>query len=511
MYNIRYFDDITGEELFSPIKIMNFEYKKNQPIPKKVFQQALKTFLEDILEIKNNRNYYEQIVNDGEENLKSHLTHIVKLGYLYLDLIEYNCFMFPFVFVPHKFEKNGILSCAGKGRLLIAGKYFPDLTHDITIHSPEYGIGSTEICHKYLDLVFKNSYWKDVNLDLSNKGIVLLLENLYSDPKDPIYNIKAVDIVNKNDFNNIPKTNYFESFAKKCNKNIIWNKIKGGIFDFKLKTLQDVFDLIDFIVLDNLDIFEKLYTWKFESVKKIKIFHNEKVLNCSYIKHPTPFIVGDNYCDNYEELEKIFPDKFLMKPEIDKIDNSVYVMNGYDYQKGPWKNFIDYHTSKEYFEKTCLVIQDQLIRWRPKLWEKIKSGNYTYGYQDHNKENDNEFDIFCKFLYTIDTEYMNNHGLKPHVDDKLKIFQLMVYFKHPEDNSSDGNLHTCNVKSDNSICNRIKCNYIQNRFVILPHTPSGWHFVSPSNNKYDRKMVNVIFEVNKELQEIDSQFFGKKL
>jgi hypothetical protein len=247
-------------------------------------------------------------------------------------------------------------------------------------------------------------------------------------------------------------------------------------------------------------------------MQKIKIFYNEKILNCNYIKTPTPFIVGDNYCDNYEELEKTFPDKYLIMKGMDQSERHFQAyMDSYNYKNEPWKNFIDYHTNKEYFEKTCLVIQDELIRWRPKLWEKIKSGNYTYGYCATKDEKNSKLDISYKFLYVVDTEYMNRCGMGPHVDNQLKVFQLMVYFKHPKDNSSDGNFHTCNIMSDNSIRNKIKCKYIQNRFVILPHTPSGWHFVSPSNRIYDRKMINVVFTINEKLQEIDHKFFGEKI
>jgi hypothetical protein len=238
-------------------------------------------------------------------------------------------------------------------------------------------------------------------------------------------------------------------------------------------------------------------------------YHNKRILNCNYIKYPTPFIVCDDYCDNYEELEKTFPDKFLIDSK--HTDQSLQLqIDSYHYKNDLWKNFIEYHTSKKYFEKTCFVIRDQLIRWRPRLWEKIKSGNYTYGYCLKEDEQNSKLDISCRFSYIIDTEYMNKNGMPPHVDNQLKLFQLMVYFKHPKDNSSDGNFHTCSVKSDNSICDIIKCNYTQNRFVLLPHTPSGWHFVTPSNRTHYRKMVNVVFKINEKLQEIDSKFFEEK-
>jgi len=115
------------------------------------------------------------------------------------------------------------------------------------------------------------------------------------------------------------------------------------------------------------------------------------------------------------------------------------------------------------------------------------------------------------FIFLIDKEIVGKNGMEVHVDDQKKIFQSMVYFKHPDDTCSEGNIHITNLKKDNTMCDVVRCRYIQNRNVILPHTPSGWHFVSSRNSLYDRKMINVVFQVKDELQEIDPKFFEQKL
>lgn len=225
------------------------------------------------------------------------------------------------------------------------------------------------------------------------------------------------------------------------------------------------------------------------------------------INFPNPLIVFDNYCENYEELEKLFPKKSELKStRIYHHETSLTEFpDDYVFKLKEWDNLIKYHTSKEYFQVTCNLFEKTLIKWRPKLWNKIKSENYTYG------ASSDKFDVYYDVVFITDSEYKNMNGMSVHVDNQLKIFQTMIYFKNPKDYSTGGNLHLCNVKKDNKLYDIVKCKYSHNRTVILPHTPSGWHFVTPTNSQYDRKMINIIFSIREELQEIDSKFFEQKV
>ena len=51
-----------------------------------------------------------------------------------------------------------------------------------------------------------------------------------------------------------------------------------------------------------------------------------------------------------------------------------------------------------------------------------------------------------------------------------------------------------------------KVDYIPNRSVTLPFTPTAYHSVSPGDrtgNPYTRKMVNIIFRVRPDLHELE--------
>ena len=220
---------------------------------------------------------------------------------------------------------------------------------------------------------------------------------------------------------------------------------------------------------------------------------------------PYKFIVIDNYCeeDEYLKLEKNFPYFPLVENKSMRVSA---LKKSFKFDKKIWGSFIYNHLTREYFESTCLLFEDHLIKWRPKIWEKIKSKKYTFGNRQSNAE------IQYEFKFGIgNNEFTSGKESTVHVDFQNKIFQSMIYFKHPEDTSTGGNIHITNVKKDGSFCNTVKCNYIQNRCFIFPHHPSGWHFVSERKSEYVRKGAGAIFTVREDLQEISPEFFGQKI
>jgi hypothetical protein len=219
---------------------------------------------------------------------------------------------------------------------------------------------------------------------------------------------------------------------------------------------------------------------------------------------PQKFIVIDNYFeeDEYLKLEKNFP----------HIDEIQYLMRfsaldpTFKYDKKIWIPVIKEHLNREYFESTCLLFEDHLIKWRPKLWEKIKSQNYTFGPRYSGCE------IQYNFKFGVgNNENTSGKQCRVHVDIPILIFQSMIYLKHPEDQSNGGDIHLTEVKEDGSLCNTVRCKYTHNRCLIFPHHPSGWHFVGEGKSKYKRKGVGVIFEVRDDLQEISPEFFEQKI
>ena len=228
--------------------------------------------------------------------------------------------------------------------------------------------------------------------------------------------------------------------------------------------------------------------------------------------------------DHYVELEKDFPsfEKVLQihSPDGNTGKYDSVSVSAFDEQVALspiWQKFVKYHTSKFYFQYMFEKFDGIWKTWRPELKEKIYSRDYTIGYEAskrgtwHAAEDTGESespDIMYEFLFTHDLECMNQHGLHVHVDRNDKIFQSMIYFRHPEDRCNDANLqlHYCHEWGNYfpGVVDK-KVDYISNRSITLPFTPTSYHSVSPGDrtgNPYTRKMVNVMFRVRPGLREL---------
>jgi hypothetical protein len=226
--------------------------------------------------------------------------------------------------------------------------------------------------------------------------------------------------------------------------------------------------------------------------------------------------------DNYVELEKDFPsfEKVMQihasGKDVDGKYDSVFA-SAFDERvvlSPIWQKFVKYHTSKFYFQDIFEKFDGIWKTWRPELREKIYSRDYTIGYM-HSKKDTSESetpDIMYELLFTHDLECMNEHGLHVHVDRDDKVFQSMIYFRHPEDRCNDANLqlHHCHEWGNYfpGIVDK-KVDYISNRSVTLPFTPKSYHSVSPGDrtgNPYTRKMVNIMFRISPDLRQLDGDF-----
>lgn len=233
----------------------------------------------------------------------------------------------------------------------------------------------------------------------------------------------------------------------------------------------------------------------------------------TFIDFPQRAVIIDNYCNilQYEELEKNFPDLGYMVCATKSAFDKTFL-----YNKEVWVPFIQSHINRKYLESICDLFEDHFLKWRPKLFEKIKSGNYTMSNRQSEAQkisySGNFPDILYDFKYAIgNTAYSSVKRTSVHVDFQNKIFQTMIYLPDNNDQGFGGDLHLTQVRTDDSLTNIVKCEYKKNRCVILPHHPSGWHFVTKRKSEYRRKGVGVVFTVREDLQEIDSKFFEQKI
>jgi hypothetical protein len=235
----------------------------------------------------------------------------------------------------------------------------------------------------------------------------------------------------------------------------------------------------------------------------------------TFIDNPQKAIIVDNYCDNFEELTNNFPN--IQSSKYSAFDKNL------EYNKKIWIPFIQKHIGKEYLEYICDLVEDHLMEWRPKLLKKIRSGNYTIGPRRKNyilnyeEGEDIMYDFkFGSGGYGNETSGQDNifnsnmlEGLPIHVDVQNKIFQTMIYFPCIGDDGVGGDIHLTKLDENDNLYDTVKCVYKENRALIFPHHPAGWHFVTPRKSNFPRRGVGVIYTVKESLQEISPELFGK--
>jgi len=231
------------------------------------------------------------------------------------------------------------------------------------------------------------------------------------------------------------------------------------------------------------------------------------------IDDPQKVIIIDNYCENFEELTNNFPN--IQSSKYSAFDKRL------DYNKKIWIPFIEEHIGKEYLEYVCNLVEDHLLEWRPKLLKKIRSGNYTIGPRPTNciLGYEDGVDIMYDFKFGSggsvgavgkDNSFNSNmsEGLPIHVDVQNKIFQTMIYFPCIGDNGVGGDIHVTKLDENDNLYDTVKCVYKENRALIFPHHPAGWHFVTRRKSNFPRRGVGVIYTVKESLQEISPELFG---
>ena len=301
-----------------------------------------------------------------------------------------------------------------------------------------------------------------------------------------------------------------------------WNRQRIKKFDGK--SIR-----VSFIVDDSLqEINPKICNQRVKQKGKINLPKDEQVGEDLGIKRegvfdPWGICLFDDYMnwDNYVELEKDFPSfKKVMQLHTSGDDDGSYsavsasAFNEQIVLSQNWQKFVKYHTSKFYFQNMFEKFDGIWKTWRPELREKIYSRDFTIGYM-HSKTDMNDIpesehpDIAYEFLFVHDCERMNRDGLHVHIDRYDKLIQSMIYFRHPEDRCNDANLqlHYCHEWGNYfpGVVDK-KVDYISNRSVTLPFTPTAYHSVSPGDrtgNPYTRKMVNIMFRVRPDLHVLE--------
>ena len=216
-------------------------------------------------------------------------------------------------------------------------------------------------------------------------------------------------------------------------------------------------------------------------------------------KDPWPHIIIENCLPEeiHNELIETLPNERLDQQESrDHHGKKSWKVKDIINERKPisniWQDFIEYHVSKEFFEK----VLDAFEPWSKNLVIKKQNINLM----DHYKATGGN--CYCDFNFVKHPPENNISNRTPHTDNEKEIYAGLLYLKYPDDKSVGGDfcLHKANdlkmtkhraYLTPGPIVK--KCEYKSNNFVMFWNGIDTQHSVSPRQNaSHPRWSINMI-------------------
>jgi hypothetical protein len=172
-----------------------------------------------------------------------------------------------------------------------------------------------------------------------------------------------------------------------------------------------------------------------------------------------------------------------------------------------WKEFIDYHSSKEFFQEVIQVFKPCLSDTEYESYLKLSSG--IRGIDSHKEKQ-----VLLDAQISINTPVIKTTSVrKAHVDNTNKLLSGLYYLRSPDDNSKGGDLELLNWKKSYTDRQKIKfyregvaskhfstfkkIGYKNNIAILFLNSIDALHLVSPRHpTTYPRCLVNLVGELN---------------
>jgi len=209
-------------------------------------------------------------------------------------------------------------------------------------------------------------------------------------------------------------------------------------------------------------------------------------------------------------LTKSFPkDLFDLTPNNQRVDISASHAINSPHIPQEWKQFIAYHSSKEFFQEVLALFEHCLLSNKKINLARLKNLNTGIRFQDTF---DNK-DCLLDAQISINTPVIKKTSVrKAHTDNTNKLFSGLFYLRQDIDSSSGGNLQLC--KWNRGYSNRKKLQtykesllprhyevfdeipYANNVAVLFLNSLDALHCVTPREiTEHTRTFMNLIGEL----------------
>ena len=178
----------------------------------------------------------------------------------------------------------------------------------------------------------------------------------------------------------------------------------------------------------------------------------------------------------------------------------------------PWKEFIEFHTSKEFFAELIKIFGHAIVKMNHGTFPSISSLlNMRVG--TRNLDSTENCDIYLDAQISTNSAVTSISSVREiHVDHTNKLFSGMLYLRQPDDDSNGGNLNLYQWKEGYTHRDKLKyykesldsrhvdlykqVTYKNNTCIIFLNSIDALHAVTPREiTNHQRTFVNFIGEL----------------
>lgn len=218
-----------------------------------------------------------------------------------------------------------------------------------------------------------------------------------------------------------------------------------------------------------------------------------------------------------QNIAKVLTSNFLISESNQSLNNhridiAAGDIDHQDYLIEEWKNFITFHTSKEFLHEVLNIFGPTILKNIPDYFSSL---NQLYNLNVGTRKIDSfeEFDILLDTQISINSPVTQKTSVRlAHTDNTNKLFSGLLYLRQPEDDSVGGNLNICNWNSNYNYKQKLKyyreglhpkhfsvykeIEYENNVFILFLNSIDALHAVTPREiTPHNRTFVNFVAEL----------------
>ena len=241
----------------------------------------------------------------------------------------------------------------------------------------------------------------------------------------------------------------------------------------------------------------------------------QKANQISIEQNPFPHIVI--YDALPQDLANFLTSNFLFSSFHSNVNNARYDipasrLSEIENLPIPWKEFIEFHTSQEFFAELIKIFGHEIIKQNRNSFPSISSLlNMRVG--TRNLDSTENCDIYLDAQISTNSAVTSISSVREiHLDHTNKLFSGMLYLRQPDDDSNGGNLNLYKWKDGYTHRDKLKyykesldsrhvdfykqVTYQNNTCIIFLNSIDALHAVTPREiTNYQRTFVNFIGEL----------------